>query len=104
MHDAVRAVLAHGPNTTAAAAALRQITARLTAQHGAAAARDLTDKMARELAAANSAVAWINNGDRNEGNAGNEGKEHNGCDTRFDGADTWFDDQHRPNPGEPGTP
>ena len=50
-HDAVRAVLAHGPNTTAAATALRQITARLTEQHGAAAARDLTDELARELAA-----------------------------------------------------
>jgi anti-sigma regulatory factor (Ser/Thr protein kinase) len=104
VHDAVRAVLAHGRNTTAAAAALRQITARLTEQYGVAAARDLTDELARELAAANSAVAWINNGEGNEGNEGNEGKEHNGRDTRFDGADTWFDDQHRPNPGEPGTP
>ena len=98
VHDAVRAVLAHGQNTTAAATALRQITARLTEQHGAAAAPDLTDELARELAAANSAVAWINNGN------GDEGNEHNGRDTRFDVADTWFDDQHMPNPGEPGTP
>jgi hypothetical protein len=98
VHDAVRAVLAHGRNTTAAATALRQITARLTEQHGAAAARDLTDELARELAAANSAVAWINNGDRTEGD------ERNGRDTRLDGVDTWFDDQHRPNSNEPGTP
>jgi hypothetical protein len=101
VHDAVRAVLAHGRNTTAAATALRQITARLTEQHGAAAARDLTDELARELAAANSAVAWINNGDRDERD---KGDEHNGRDTRFDGVDTGFDDQHMPNPGEPGTP
>ena len=100
-HDAVRAVLAHGRNTTAAATALRQITARLTEQHGAAAARDLTDELARELAAANSAVAWINNGDRHDGD---EGNEHNGRDTRPDGIDTGFDDQHRPNPSEPRTP
>ena len=101
VHDAVRAVLTHGRHTTAAATALRQITARLTEQHGAAAARDLTDELARELAAANSAVAWINNGDRDERV---EGDEHNGRDTWFDGVDTRFDDQHRPNPGEPGTP
>jgi hypothetical protein len=55
-HDAVRAVLAHGRNTTPAATALRQITARLTEQHGAAAARDLTEELARELAAANSGL------------------------------------------------
>jgi hypothetical protein len=96
--DAVRAVLAHGINTTAAATAVRQIMDRLTEQHGAAAARDLTDELARELAAANFAVTWINNGDRNEGD------EHNGRDTWFDGVDTGFDDPHRPNPGESGTP
>jgi hypothetical protein len=98
VHDAVRAVLAHGRNTTAAATALRQITARLTEQHGAAAVRDLTDELARELAAANSAVAWINTG------AGHEGDEHNGRDTRSDGVDNGFDDQHRPNPCETRTP
>jgi hypothetical protein len=45
--------------------ALRQITARLTEQHGAAAARDLADELARELTAANSTASWINNGDGN---------------------------------------
>ena len=65
VHDAVRAVLAHGRSTTAAATAPREITARLTEQHGAAAARNLADELARELTAANSAVAWINNGDGN---------------------------------------
>jgi hypothetical protein len=95
VHDTVPAVLAHGRNTTAVATALRQITARLTEQHGAAAAQDLTNELARELAAANFAVAWINKGDRNEGNE---------RDIRFDGVDTGFDDQHRLNRGEPGTP
>ena len=56
IRDAVRAVLAHGGNTAAAAAAVRQITARLTEQHGAAAVRDLVDALARELANANSDV------------------------------------------------
>ena len=58
-------VLAHGSNTTAAATALRQITARLTEQHGAAAVRDLTNELAGELAVVISAGAWINNGDGN---------------------------------------
>ena len=56
IRDAVRAVLANGGNTAAAAAAVRQITARLTEQHGAAAVRDLADALARELANANSDV------------------------------------------------
>jgi anti-sigma regulatory factor (Ser/Thr protein kinase) len=56
IRDAVRAVLANGGNTVAAAAAVRQITARLTEQHGAAAVRDLVDALARELANANSDV------------------------------------------------
>jgi anti-sigma regulatory factor (Ser/Thr protein kinase) len=56
IRDAVRAVLANGGNTAAAAAAVRQITARLTEQHGAAAVRDLVDALARELANANSDV------------------------------------------------
>ena len=56
IHDAVRAVLANGGNTAAAAAAVRQIVARLTEQHGAAAVRDLADALARELANANSDV------------------------------------------------
>ncbi len=101
VHDAVRAVLAHGRNTTAAATVLRQITARLTEQHGAAAARDLTDELARELAAANSAVAWINECDRNECDGRDECDER---DIRFNGVDTGFDDQDRLNRGEPGTP
>ena len=50
VRDAVRAVLADRGNTAAAAAAVRQITARLTEQHGAAAVRDLVDALARELA------------------------------------------------------
>jgi hypothetical protein len=44
----------HRPTT--APAAVRQITARLTEQHGAAAVRDLVDALARELADANSDV------------------------------------------------
>ena len=56
IRDAVRAVLANGGNTAAAAAAVRQITTRLTEQHGAAAVRDLVDALARELANANSDV------------------------------------------------
>jgi anti-sigma regulatory factor (Ser/Thr protein kinase) len=56
IRDAVRAVLANGGNTAAAAAAVRQIVARLTEQHGAAAVRDLADALARELANANSDV------------------------------------------------
>jgi hypothetical protein len=56
IRDAVRAVLANGGNTAAAATAVRQITARLTEQHGAAAVRDLVDALARELADANSDV------------------------------------------------
>jgi len=56
IRDAVRAVLANGGNTAAAAAAVRQIVARLTEQHGAAAVRDLVDALARELANANSDV------------------------------------------------
>ena len=56
IRDAVRAVLANGGNTAAAAAAVGQITARLTEQHGAAAVRDLVDALARELANANSDV------------------------------------------------
>ena len=56
IRDAVRAVLANGGNTAAAAAAVRQITARLTEQHGAAAVGDLVDALARELADANSDV------------------------------------------------
>jgi hypothetical protein len=56
IRDAVRAVLANGGNTAAAAAAVRQITARLTEQHGAAAVGDLVDALARELANANSDV------------------------------------------------
>jgi hypothetical protein len=56
IRDAVRAVLAERGNTAAAVAAVRQITARLTEQHGAAAVRDLVDALARELANANSDV------------------------------------------------
>jgi len=56
IRDAVRAVLAERGNTAAAAAAVRQITARLTEQHGPAAVRDLVDALARELADANSDV------------------------------------------------
>jgi hypothetical protein len=52
---------------------------RLTEQHGAAAIRDLTDALARELIDANSAVAPMNTAD------GNGADEHNGNDTRFDG-------------------
>ena len=94
IRDAVRAVLAHGGNTAAAATAVRQITARLTEQHGAAAVRDLTDALARELADANSAVAPINEAD------GDMGDEHDGPDTRFDGVDARFDDQQGPHLGE----
>jgi len=54
IRDAVRAVLANGGNTAAAATAVRQITARLTEQHGPVAVRDLVDALARELANANS--------------------------------------------------
>ena len=96
IRDAVRAVLANGGNTAAAAAAVRQITARLTEQHGAAAVRDLVDALAGELADANSAVASTNEAD------GNGGDEHNGRDTRFDGVDAWFDDQQGPDLGEHG--
>ena len=46
----------NGGNTAAAADAVRQITAQLTEQHGAAAVRDLVDALARELANANSDV------------------------------------------------
>jgi hypothetical protein len=67
----------HRPTT--APAAVREITARLTEQHGAAAIRDLTDALARELIDANSAVAPMNTAD------GNGADEHNGNDTRFDG-------------------
>jgi hypothetical protein len=62
-----RRVLAHGGNTAAAATAVRQITARLIEQHGAAAVRDLADALALELADANCAVATINEGDGNVG-------------------------------------
>jgi hypothetical protein len=75
VRDAVRAVLAHRGNTAAAATAVRQITVRLTEQHGAAAVRDLVDALAGELADANSAVASINAAD------GDEGDGHNGLDT-----------------------
>jgi hypothetical protein len=79
VRDAVRAVLAHGGNIAGAATAVRQITARLTEQYGAAAARDLADALARELTDANSAVASINEA------GGNDGDEDDGPDTRFDG-------------------
>jgi anti-sigma regulatory factor (Ser/Thr protein kinase) len=75
VRDGVRAVLAHRGNTAAAAAAVRQITVRLTEQHGAAAVRDLVDALAGELADAHSAVASINAAD------GDEGDGHNGLDT-----------------------
>jgi anti-sigma regulatory factor (Ser/Thr protein kinase) len=54
VHDAVRAVLTHEANTAAAATAVREITARLTEQHGAAAVRDLIDALAVELTEARS--------------------------------------------------
>ena len=96
VRDAVRAVLADRGNTAAAAAAVRQITARLTEQHGAAAVRDLADALAGELAEAKSAVVSTNKAD------GNGADEHNGRVTRFDDVDTWFDDQQGPDLGEHG--
>jgi hypothetical protein len=74
VRDGVRAVLAHRGNTAAAAAAVRQITVRLTEQHGAAAVRDLVDALAGELADANYTSASINAAD------GDEGDGHNGLD------------------------
>jgi len=52
-------------DTAAAAIAVRQITARLTEQHGAAAVRDLVDALALELAEANSAVESMREADGN---------------------------------------
>ena len=54
---------------------VKDITVRLTEQHGAAVVRDLVDALAGELADANSAVASINAAD------GDEGDGHNGLDT-----------------------
>jgi anti-sigma regulatory factor (Ser/Thr protein kinase) len=68
VRDAVQAVLAHRPNTAAAATAVRQITTRLTEQHGAAAVRDLIDTLTHELADANSAVASFREADGDGGN------------------------------------
>jgi len=96
VRDAVRAVFTHRGNTAAAATAVRQITARLTEQHGAAAVRDLADELALELGDANSAVTSINEGD------GTEGDEPNRPDTRLDGANARFDEQQGPDLGQHG--
>ena len=87
VRDAVRAVLARGGNTAAAAAAVRQITDRLTEHHGAAAVSDLVDALALELADANTTIALINEA------YGEESDEHDGLDRWFDDVDKGLDDQ-----------
>ena len=74
VRDAVRAVLARGGNTAAAAAAVRQITDRLTEHHGATAVSDLVDALALALADANTTVAFINEAYREVGD------EHDGLE------------------------
>ena len=96
VRDAVRAVLARGGNTVAAAAAVRQITVRLTEHHGAAAVSDLVDALALELADANTTIALINEA------YGNGDDEHNGLDRWFDDVDRRLDDQHGSEPGKHG--
>jgi anti-sigma regulatory factor (Ser/Thr protein kinase) len=86
VRDAVRAVLARGGNTAAAAAAVRQITVRLTEQHGDAAVSDLVDALALELADANTTIALINEA------YAEVGDEHVGLDRWFDDAARGFDD------------
>ena len=74
MRDAVRAVLAREGDTAAAAAAVRQITLRLTEHHGAAAVSDLVDALALELADANTTIGLINEAYREVGD------EHDGLE------------------------
>ena len=93
VRDAVRAVLARGGNTVAAAAAVRQITVRLTEHHGAAAVSDLVDALALELADANTTIGLINEAYREVGD------EHDGLDRWFDDAARGFDDRQGPDGG-----
>jgi hypothetical protein len=92
-HDVVRAVLGYGVNSPVAASAVRRITAWLAVQHGASAVRDLADELALELGEAASAMAWTN-----------EDEDHDGVGAWSTTVDAWFDDQQRPDLGEPATP
>src|SRR3954451_5180303 len=55
--DAVRAALAHGPNTPDAATAVRHLVERLGEQHGPQFVQDRTAKWMVELAEATTAIA-----------------------------------------------
>ena len=89
VRDAVRAVLARGGNTVAAAAAVRQITVRLTEHHGAAAVSDLVDALALELADANTTIALINDA------YGEVGDEHDRLDQQGSNPRQASDDHDR---------
>jgi hypothetical protein len=56
-HDAVRAVLAHGPDTPDAATAVRHLMARLGEQHGSRFVQGVADELVVELAEATLAMA-----------------------------------------------
>jgi hypothetical protein len=55
--DAVRAALAHGPNTPEAATAVRHLVGRLGEQHGPQFVQDMTAKLVVELAEASTVIA-----------------------------------------------
>jgi hypothetical protein len=55
--DAVRAALAHGPNSSAAATAVQHLVGRLGEQHGPQFLQDMVAKLVVELAEATAAMA-----------------------------------------------
>jgi hypothetical protein len=57
VQDAVRAVLAHGPNSPDPATAVRHLVARLGEQHGPQFVQDVADELVVELAEATTAMA-----------------------------------------------
>jgi hypothetical protein len=57
VQDAVRAVLAHGPNSPDAATAVRHLVARLGEQHGPQFAQNVADELVVELAEATAVMA-----------------------------------------------
>lgn len=81
-HDAVRALLTAPPDSPEGSAALREVTAWLAREHGPAAAFDLAEELAVDLAEALDAIAAVEQRDPVEI------------------ADRWFHDQ--PAPDVPG--
>src|SRR4051812_18921714 len=77
-HDAVRALLTTAPDSPEGSIALREVTAWLAHEHGAAAVLDLAEELAVDLAEALDAIAVVEQRDAVEV------------------ADRWFHDQPAP--------